>query len=402
VQLESAHRWTQFEPIRPVLSADFVRLTLSLEGRLGELSAATVERLRVELPIWASAEAIGEEEVAAFVRASLAAQVRSFRYRALPDRCPGVDAHGARAAARVGDLKALLSGYRIAHMVLWEAWLGLIEGSDAEQPVRYELLRYGSKFFFRYAGMLSDYVSDSYQVELEQSLRSGEQRRFQVVKGLLEGRSSLSAELDLNLEQRHLGLIAWGEGAQDAARELAAILARPLLSVSPFEHVRWGWLSGAQELRPAWEAAVKELAPPAGTGVAIGLEGPGESGFGATHRQAQRARRIALRVGLSVVLYADVAVEALLGDNPADARAFVEHELHGIDDDSVASQRIRETIAAYFAAEHNAASAAAALGVHQQTVANRLRAAEERLGRPVSSRRVELETALRLRASLDL
>jgi hypothetical protein len=374
---------------------------MALEGRLGELSAATIEGLRVESPVWASAEAIGEEEVVLFVRASLGAQVRSFRHRDLPEHCPRVDAHGARAIARVGDLRALLSGYQIAHMVLWEAWLGLVEDSDAEQPVRRGLLRYGSRFFFRYARVLGDYVAENYRVELEQSLRSGEQRRFQVVKGLLEGRSSLSVELDLNLDQHHLALLAWGEGGQAMARELGAVVRRPLLSVNPFEQVWWGWLSGSQPLDPGWEAAVRDLALPPNTGMAVGLEGFGESGFRAGHRQAQRARRIALRLGLSAVLYADVALEALLGDNPADARAFVEHELHGIDDDSAASRRIRETMAAYFAAEHNAASAAAALGVHQQTVANRLRAAEERLGRPVSSRRVELETALRLRASLD-
>jgi len=52
-------------------------------------------------------------------------------------------------------------------------------------------------------------------------------------------------------------------------------------------------------------------------------------------------------------------------------------------------------------ASPTAASAAATLGVHQQTVANRLRAAEERLGHSVGSRRVELEIALRLRAALD-
>lgn len=109
---------------------------------------------------------------------------------------------------------------------------------------------------------------------------------------------------------------------------------------------------------------------------------------------------MARKTDRSVVFYADVAVEALASDNQADARAFVAHELRGIEDDSPSSQRIRETIVAYFAAEHNAASAAAALGVHQQTVANRLRAAEERLGQPVGARRVELETALRLRSCL--
>lgn len=53
----------------------------------------------------------------------------------------------------------------------------------------------------------------------------------------------------------------------------------------------------------------------------------------------------------------------------------------------------RQTLRAWFAVGHNAA----ALGVHEQTVAQRLRAVEERTGRPVASRRAELETALRLR-----
>ncbi|HEX3734365.1 MAG TPA: helix-turn-helix domain-containing protein [Solirubrobacterales bacterium] len=391
------------EPIHPALSGDFVRFALDLEARLGDLSEAILERLQGELPAWVLDEAVEETEVAAYVRASIAAQLRSLSLRFLPGECPPIDAHGARAAARLGDLTMLLNGYRIAHMVLWEGWLSLIEASDAEEAARYELLRLGSRFFFRYAAVLSNYVSGSYQAELERSLRSGEQRRFQAVKAVLEDGTVPSEELDVNLEQRHLGLVAWGEGGQELARELATALGRPLLLVSPFEHVWWGWLSGAQPLGLEAEAVVKTLTPPPPrTGLAVGLEGFGEDGFRATHRQAQRARRVALRLGVPVVAYADVAVEALLGDNAAEARAFVAHELRGIEDNSVTSSRIRETIAAYFAAEHNAASAAAALGVHQQTVANRLRAAEERLGHPVASRRVELEAALRLRASLDL
>jgi PucR-like helix-turn-helix protein len=391
------------ESLQPALSGDFVRLALVLEGRLDELSTTTVERLRAELPaVPALEEAVGEEEVGRFVRASLGAQLRSFRHRALPDRCPWVDARGAQSIARVGDLKTLLAGYRVAHRVLWEAWLDLVQSVEVEEEIGYGLLRFGSRFLFRYADVVSDYVGERYQAELEHSLRSGEQRRVEALRGLLDGDTSLSAELGLKLEQHHLGFVAWGEGGHLAARELAAAVARPLFSVSPFEAVWWGWISGAQSLGPVAEAALKALAPPPGAGLATGLESFGASGFRATHRQAQRARRIALRLDRAVVLYADVAVEALLGDNPADARAFVAHELRGIEDDSVASQRIRETIAAYFAAEHNAASAAAAIGVHQQTVANRLRVAEERLGHPVASRRVELETALRMRASLDL
>jgi len=392
---------TDLEPIQTALNRDFVRFAGELEARLGELSETILERLREELPLWVLDEAVEETEVTAFVRASLAACLHSLSLGFLPGECPPIDAHGAQAAARIGDLPTLLNGYRIAHLVLWESWLGLIEASDAAETVRYELLRIGSRFFFRYAAVLGDYVSESYQVELERSLRSGEQRRLQAIKDVLEGDVTAGDEPVVNLEQHHLGLVVWGEGGMEVARALAAALGRPLLSASPFESVWWGWLSGTQPLGLTAEAAVKALQPPPGTGIAVGLEAFGEEGFRATHRQAQRARRIALRLGLSVAAYSEVAAEALLGDDAAEARAFVAHELRGIEDDSVASQRIRETIAAYFAAEHNAASAAAALGVHQQTVANRLRAAEERLGRPVSSRRFELEAALRLRAGLD-
>ncbi|HEY3435572.1 MAG TPA: helix-turn-helix domain-containing protein, partial [Solirubrobacterales bacterium] len=385
------------DPLQPALHGDFVRLAVAFEGLLDALSAETVERLRQALPIWLLEEVVEEREIERFVRSSLSSQLRCFHHRFLPDCSPPVDAWGAQLAARSGELKALLAGYRIAHMVLWNSWLELVEDSGVEEQIRRGLLRYGSLFFFRYAGVLSDFVSETYQDDLEKAMRSGEQRRFRAVKGLLEGRSSLGVEFGLNLDQHHLSLIAWEKGGEAAARGLAKTLGRPLLSVSPAENVWWCWISGAHPLSAESEKRLEAHRPPPGAALAVGLEAFGEDGFRATHRQAQRARRVARRRGLDWVLFANVAVEALLGDDPADARAFVAHELRGIDDDSVASRRIRETIAAYFAAEHNAASAAAALGIHQQTVANRLRAAEERLGHPVASRRVELETAMRLR-----
>jgi len=102
-----------------------------------------------------------------------------------------------------------------------------------------------------------------------------------------------------------------------------------------------------------------------------------------------------------VTHYEEIALEALAGQNEPEAAAFVSHELAGIDGDDERSRTLRDTVSAYFAAAHNAAAAAAALGVHEQTVANRLRLVERRLGQPVTSRRAEVETALRLRSYLQ-
>jgi DNA-binding PucR family transcriptional regulator len=101
-----------------------------------------------------------------------------------------------------------------------------------------------------------------------------------------------------------------------------------------------------------------------------------------------------------VTHYGEVALEALAAGDPDEARAFVVRELRGLEGDDARARRLRETLRAWFAAGQNAAATAAALGVHEQTVAARLRAVEERTGAPPAARRAELETALRLREYL--
>jgi hypothetical protein len=399
-EVEAGRHAARLGPVPEGARDEFRQLARELEHGLDALTAATRQRLREALPDWMTDTVFAEEEIANFIRSSLGAQLSGFRRGILPERPTEIDTVGARAVAEVGELKLLLSGYRIAQMSLWDAWLDLV-GREVEDPgERQQLLRHGSEYFFHYAGLLSDYVTDIYQRELEQSVRSGEQRRFQAIRTLLEGESLVGSQLDVDFEQHHLGVIAWGEGAEGAMRELAAALGRPLLTIGQLNKNWWGWISGQRPLDLAQERDLGRFRPAGLARLALGLEDFGEAGFRASNRQALRAHWVARSGKRQVVHYGDVAVEALASENIQDARAFVAHELRGIEDDSTASQRIRETIVAYFAADHNAASAAASLGVHHQTVANRLRAAEERLGHPVSSRRVELQTALRLRACL--
>lgn len=391
----------QIEGLRPPASGEFVSLARVLEEELEAVSRTAAKRLGEMTPGWMSDSVFSAAEIGSFVRGSLEVELRGFRRGVLPDGCPDIDARCARAAAQVGALKFLLMIYRIARSELWQAWFDRVEGSPTDAQARNELLRYGSEYFAFYAERLSDFVIEVYQHEIEQRVRSGEQRRFDAVRTLLEGSSFAASRLDVDLDQHHLGLVAWGGGGEAGARELAAALGRPLLLIGPLNGSWWGWISGSRPLTAGQERLLREFEPSGDAHLAVGLEARGEEGFRATHRQALGARRVRRDAGRRLTRYADVAVEALAADNPDDARAFVAHELRGIDDGSPASGRIRETILAYFAAGHNAASAAAALGVHQQTVANRLRAAEDRLGRSISARRVELETALRLREFLD-
>jgi hypothetical protein len=382
--------------------SEFDRLAAQLRGRLDHIAAATLDRLHERAPGWLLQTAVSHEQIHSYIRASLRAHLRFFELDALPKSCPDADAAAAAAAARVGEVDTLRNGIRSAQMILWETWFDLIEDSPQLQGVeRRELLTRGSNFFFRYADLLSDCVVTIAERVLRELGGDAEQRRYRAIRGLLEGEPlQPSSALELELDQHHLGLFAWGERGAEAARELAERLGRRLLLVSPLSHSWWGWISGSRPFEAAEERTITRFSAPPEAGIALGLPGFGEAGFRATHRQAQRARWFAPTGTATVIRYADVAVESLASENREDACAFVERELGAINDESTTSTRIRDTLSAYFAAEHNAASAAATLGIHQQTVANRLRSAEDRLGHPIGSRRVELEVALRLRAAL--
>lgn len=380
--------------------AELDGLTERLSARGKQIGFAAAARLTGQLPKWMTRNHGVWDELLVFGRTVLLSELEDFRRGVIPSNPSEADLMAAKAAAEIGTLKFLLDGYQSLQRSLVEAWIEVVDEVVADPSVRQELLQYGSEFFSAYQRHVTGFVIDAFQMSTESARGVGEQRRFQAIRRLLDGDPVAAAQLDFDIEQYHLGVVAWGEGAGEAVQALARLLGRISLSVGALNGTRWAWVSGSRPLDAASERRLAAFEAPAGSGVAIGLDGFGDAGFRTTNGQALRARWVAQRLDLKVALYVDVAIEAMASSNRPEARSFIAHELRGIDDGSTASTRIRETIVAYFGAEQNAASAAAALGIHQQTVANRLRAAEERLGHPVVSRRVELETALRLRACL--
>lgn len=383
--------------------ARFQSLAESLLERLGPISEAVVERIRAEVPAWTVDRPELGELLASGAPASIGAELRALVDGAtLPDACPPIDAEGARVAARAGvPLSILVYLYRLGHSAQWEAWFELVEESGADAAERAELVRRGSRFFFAYADRLSAFVTEEYTQERDRLLRSQEQRRVHLVRELLAARDVDRTLLGYDVEQHHIGLVVWGEEAARAVRELAAVLDRNALLVDVVEQTWWAWLGGPAPLGERAIEVLRRPRMPAGVGVAIGNDARGLAGFRRTHEQAVAAQKAASRTGAAAVSYDDVALETLaLHDQPR-AREFVERELAGLDADDARSVRLRETLGAYFASGHNAATAAAAIGMHEQTVAQRLRAVERRTGRPVAARRAELEVALRLRRYFD-
>lgn len=380
-------------------ATEFRSLVAELETRLDHLADEGLEAMRGRVPRWISETGPVWQQLGECIRGTLRTEWAAFRDGVLPGRLPDVDTTLIVMASRVGDLASLLAGYRFAQMALWGSWFELIEASASDEATKRELLRHGSQYFFRYADLVGRYMAEGYQRGVERAAAAGEHQRFHAMKTLLEADPLASLHFELDLNHYHLGFVAWGAGADDAVRRLAASLGRPIAIKPRLHDTWWGWISGSRPLEADQHRKLGRFRPGEGIRVAFGLEGYGEAGFRATNHQALRAQWVA-PAGLSVIHYGDVAVQALATEAENDARAFVIHELRGIDDGSGGSQRLRETLAAYLAAEHNAASTAARLGIHQQTVANRLRAIEDRLGHPIAARQLELAVALRLRSTL--
>lgn len=212
---------------------------------------------------------------------------------------------------------------------------------------------------------------------------------------LIDGNPFADLCLPFDFDRHHLGVIVSEGLPEQIARSLTQRLDR-IAEIREHGTSWWVCLSGHEAISERGMRALDAFVPEVGGRLAIGLQGYGEEGLCTSFRQALWAQSLS-GPEIAVTRYADVAVEALTLRVEDDVRAFVGHELRGISDDSPGSRRLRETLAAYFASDLNAASAAARLGVHHQTVANRLRTIEGRLGHPLMARTLELALALRLR-----
>lgn len=95
--------------------------------------------------------------------------------------------------------------------------------------------------------------------------------------------------------------------------------------------------------------------------------------------------------------YAEVALLAAVIEDDILTSSLRQMFIDPLDPGSGGPALAIETLRAYFAAERNAASAAAILGVSRQAVNGRLQAIAEQLGSPVNSVAAELELALRVR-----
>jgi hypothetical protein len=370
-------------------------LASSLRGRLPELEAAIATRVYAisdphEVADQTYLHSLNGALTVALDYALAAIELGERRTPGIP---PALLAE-ARLAARAGvALDTVMRRYLAGNALFGDFLLEEAERAEVSSSVLRRLLSKQATLFDR----LLEAVSEEHGREAKRWPSSTAERRRECVKSLLAGEQVDHSQLGYDLDAHHLALMAKGEGAPEAMRELAAVLDRRLLAVSREEEPIWAcWLGGSRPLEIA--KALRALAEISldRVFVTVGEPGEGLAGWRFSHRQAKAALPIAERRGQTVLRYADVALLASILRDDLVATSLHQLYLEPLERARDGGKVGRETLCAYFAAERNISSTAAALGVDRRTVTNRIRAIEDLFGRPLKDFATELETALRL------
>jgi DNA-binding PucR family transcriptional regulator len=330
---------------------------------------------------------------------------------------PPAAVDSAREFVRQGfPLDSLIRAYHIGQATFFRRWVAAASRADDPDDRAYAI-EVGALWTFDYIEALSAGIVRRYAEERERWVRSAAAVRSQAVEALLSGDpvdvGATSSRLRYDLGREHLAFVVWhaapaatGDEAlatlERAALQLAGALTdgRPLL-VPRARLVIAGWIGYAD--RPdssALDRLTFDTRRFPAVRSAFGSPGRGVAGFCRSHREALHARRIAevtnRRPGV-VTWYRQVALASLASVDIAQAREFVAAELGplaAVDDDKTA--RLAGTLRVYLEENMSPRRTATRLGVHENTITNRIRAAQEQLADPIEQRACELQVALRL------
>jgi hypothetical protein len=321
--------------------------------------------------------------------------------------------HGAleflRGNVRRGiPLAALLRSYRLGHAWLWERWSQALQERIEDSGELAAGQDQSSAFMFAYVDKVSDVLVEEFGTERERMMRSASQLRAETVRAILAGEpideEVASRRLGYELGRHHTALRVASSGGQIRGLEravdeagLALGAGRPLVVASGA--ARFDVWCGSFDA-PATDG-LERYEPPPGVLVAFGTSGQGVAGFRSSHAEALQAARIgSLTGGAAVTSYAKVELVSLLAGDLVRARSFVVRELGPLASTAEPAQRVRETVLAFITSGGSPTRVAKELYVHQNTVAYRVKRAEEMLGRKVTERPVELICALTLARAL--
>ncbi len=303
----------------------------------------------------------------------------------------------ARLSAQAGvELEAALHPYLAGHSLFTDAIVRELTGDPAlSAGALAQLLAEQSALLQRFHAA----VGEEYRLEASRQEQPAS-RQTQIVRRLLAGEPVATAELGYELEAWHVGVVASGPESAAALKALAKQLDRRLLILDRGEKSVCAWLGGYRRIGSDRVERSAARHWPEGASLAIGEPGEGLSGWRLTNSQARALAPLAEHGAQRVLRYADKALlSSILGDDLF-LHSMRQLYLVPLEAERDGGRTLRRTLQAYFAAERNISSTAAALGVTRKTVTARLKRVERRIGRLLSSCSFEVEAVMALDRAL--
>lgn len=308
--------------------------------------------------------------------------------------------HARAMASRGHSLDVMLRFYRLGHQYFTGTFAQALTTHVPDPAEALRLFLEVERFGFGYIDRISTLVSSEYLAELDRRQNRDRAERTDVVRALLAGERidlrAAEAVLGHPLTGGQLAFVCWTADAGidlpgTAQRVAKGLGADRALVITAGPRTVWGWTVAPRG------AIVPAPDPGSEVHLAVGTVQLGPAGFRASHLQALRARRIAElaeRAAPSTTSYRDVALADVMSQDLDALRAYVAAELGELARDDPKSRAERAALLAFLTAQGSLKAAAEALGVHRNTVLQRVRRAERRLGGPMPSRRAEVHAAL--------
>lgn len=311
----------------------------------------------------------------------------------------------------------LQRSYRVSFATIWEQMTGAVElagrthGIPAERIA--EAVAVLTRAIFSYHDYVTSQAAANY-TRVEATLGQSRARlRQQLIQEMLrEGADSLAPSdlvlLDLEIGGDHVAIIL-PEASLEAGERLVRHCRADGIAGHGLVHPRGlgsaaVWLTRHHSWDEAGISAVHRMLVREGFSAAMGDPHRDLDGFIASYREAEEALLLLESRSVDeipvVVRYSTVMLDLLLVRDPLRAGEYVSKVLGPLAGAGPEAARLCDTLEAWLRSGSHVA-AAEVLGVHEQTIRNRLTRAETLIGSGLRSRRTEVEVALRLRRLLD-
>ena len=315
--------------------------------------------------------------------------------------------HARAMASRGHSVDVMLRFYRLGHEYFTEKLSDSLTDRIDDPAVALRTFIDLERFAFRYIDRISSLVAAEYVAELDRRQNQARAERDDVVRALLAGErvdvARAERVLRHRLTGRQIGFVCWTEDRGVDLEGFAGQVGRYLgvshpLVVADGLLAVWGWASITGDVKTSLTGMATEFpGERENVHIAVGSPYPGAAGFRTSHLEALRTRRVielSGRAAPSITEFSDVAlVDAISRDLNA-ARAFVAAQLGDLARDDTKERGERAALLAVLDAQGSLTTAARTLGIHKNTVLQRLRRAEERRGRPATIKVAELHAAL--------